>query len=508
MGGIGLLDLIAQGCQSLATTVAPSVQTLGIHMVLALATIMMVWFGVQEALASASGGPGFDMRRFISFFILITFAYSFVNFYNTAIPGIGTSLKGFIDGGTTNLVQIIGQDSYNTMTREIDAAAQNMGSSMPSILLSPYKSFVFFMVQMALCVASLLISAIVAYGVVASTIIGLLGPIFIPFLVFEKLDWLFWGWLKAYLGFSFYKVIAATTMNVLPFENLGAHPELEYMADGLTEEVIAALGHVDPEHLSVIGRTSVMAYKRTTKLLADIGRELGARFLVESSLRGENGRLRIISKLIRAHDQVQIWSASYDSEPGSVLDFQRELSGAIAEQVRLRLSPDLVVALGGRQTRHAEAYDLYLRGRYFWNQLSAPATRRAVEFFTRATELDPGYALAWSGLATAWASGPISGDAPPLQLWPRSREASAHAVAGGSGLAEVQTSLGMLKFWLDWDWCAAVSALRKALDLDPSYSQAQRLLGVALSHMGRSEEGQEAARRARELDPFDADRKS
>jgi len=215
MGGIGLLDLIAQGCQSLATTVAPSVQTLGIHMVLALATIMMVWFGVQEALASASGGPGFDMRRFISFFILMTFAYSFVNFYNTAIPGIGTSLKGFIDGGTANLVQIIGQDSYNTMTREIDAAAQNMGSSMPSILLSPYKSFVFFMVQMALCVASLLISAIVAYGVVASTIIGLLGPIFIPFLVFEKLDWLFWGWLKAYLGFSFYKVIAAATLNIL-----------------------------------------------------------------------------------------------------------------------------------------------------------------------------------------------------------------------------------------------------------------------------------------------------
>ncbi|MGA7635196.1 MAG: type IV secretion system protein [Terriglobales bacterium] len=184
-------------------------------MVLALATIMMVWFGVQEALASASGGPGFDMRRFISFFILITFAYSFVNFYNTAIPGIGTSLKGFIDGGTANLVEIIGQDSFNTMTAQIDGAAKNMGTAMPSVLLSPYKSFVFFMVQMALAVANALILAIVAYGIVASTIIGLLGPIFIPFLVFEKLDWLFWGWLKAYLGFSFYKVIAAATLNVL-----------------------------------------------------------------------------------------------------------------------------------------------------------------------------------------------------------------------------------------------------------------------------------------------------
>src|SRR5271154_6826848 len=116
---MSLFQYIAQACQSLAATAAPSITAMGVHMVLALATIMMVWFGVQEALASASGGPGFDMRRVISFFILITFAYSFVNFYNTAIPGIGTSLKGFIDGGTANLVQIIGQDSYNTMTREI-----------------------------------------------------------------------------------------------------------------------------------------------------------------------------------------------------------------------------------------------------------------------------------------------------------------------------------------------------------------------------------------------------
>src|ERR1700678_3926105 len=149
---MGVLNWITQGCDTLTSTVSPSVDALGLRICIALATIMMVWFGVQEALASASGGPGFDMRRFISFFILITFAYFFVNFYNTAIPGIGTSLKGFIDGGTANLVQIIGQDSYNTMTREIDAAAQNMGSSMPSVLLSPYKSFVFFMVQMALCV--------------------------------------------------------------------------------------------------------------------------------------------------------------------------------------------------------------------------------------------------------------------------------------------------------------------------------------------------------------------
>ena len=209
------LNFIAQGCQSLTATSAPSIQIIGIHMVLALATIMMVWFGVQEALASARGGPGFDMGRFFSFFLLITFAYVFVNYYTTPIPGIGMSLRGFIDDGSANLVQLIGQDSLNSMTRQIDIAAGTLGSSMPSVLLSPYKAFVFFAVQFCLAVANVIILAIVGYGVVAATIIGLLGPIFIPFLVIDKLDWLFWGWLKAYLGFSFYKVVAAATLSVL-----------------------------------------------------------------------------------------------------------------------------------------------------------------------------------------------------------------------------------------------------------------------------------------------------
>ena len=154
---------------------------------------------------------------------------------------------------------------------------------------------------------------------------------------------------------------------VLPFESFGASSDLEYLADGLTEEVIAALGQIEPKHISVIGRTTMMAYKRTTKSLSDIGRELGAAFLVESSVRAEDARLRITSKLIRAREQVQIWGESYDSEPASVLAFQRQLSTAIALEVRLHLSPERVGALAQRQTSHQEAYDFYLRGRYFWN---------------------------------------------------------------------------------------------------------------------------------------------
>lgn len=292
------------------------------------------------------------------------------------------------------------------------------------------------------------------------------------------------------------------TVAVLPFDNLSADPEREYLADGLTEEVIATLGQIDPGHLSVIGRTTMMAYKGAKKTLAEIGRELNAAYLVESSTRSEGGRLRITSNLIRVPDQVQIWSMSYDSEPSSLLEFQREISAAIGERVRLQLSPERLSAIARRQTRNAEAYDLYLRGRYFWNQLSPATTKHASEFFARATRLDPQYALAWSGLADAYTASPINGDAPPLTVWPLAREAAAHAVSAGPGLAESQTSSGFVKFWFDWDWPAAESAFRRAVDLDPHYPLAHRMLGIVLAHMGRHDEAQHAVRRARELDPL------
>jgi TolB-like protein/tetratricopeptide (TPR) repeat protein len=293
------------------------------------------------------------------------------------------------------------------------------------------------------------------------------------------------------------------TLAVLPFENLGADLDREYLADGLTEEVIAALGQVDPEHFGVIGRTSMMAYKRTTKSLTEIGAALGAEFLVESSLRAEGRRLRIMSRLIRARDQMQLWSASFDREPPSVLEFQRELSAAIAHQVGVRLSPDRMSALERRQPRHVEAYDLYLRGRYFWNQLSPLTTRRAIDFYIQAIALDPDYALAWSGLTMAYAGSPINGDAPPLQVWPRAREAAAHAVRTAPNLAETQIALGVLKFWLDWDWTGAEAACRRAVALDASSGLAHRMLGVVLSALARHEDALVAMRRARELDPFD-----
>ena len=212
--GFTLLNFIAAQCQSLTASTAPTIDAMGLRIVLSLATIMLVWFGIQEALASSRGGQGFDMARFLNFFILITFAYTFVLYYDSSIPGIGYSLKSFISDGTTDLANLIGHDATASMLQSIDASLQKSGPGM-AMFTAPYMIVAYLINQISLAVLAALISVIIAYGEIAAAIIGLLGPIFIPFLVIEKLEFLFWGWLKAFLSFSFYKVIAAATMSIL-----------------------------------------------------------------------------------------------------------------------------------------------------------------------------------------------------------------------------------------------------------------------------------------------------
>lgn len=289
---------------------------------------------------------------------------------------------------------------------------------------------------------------------------------------------------------------------VLPFVYLGGSAERDYIADGFTDEAIAALGQLDPSRLRVIGRTSVMRYKVGTISLAAIGEELGVTHVLEGSIRAEGSRCRVTTTLIRLPEQTQLWSGSYDSQPSDMLEFQRSLCAALADQIRLRLDPGRLAALERRRSPHADAYDLYLQGRHLWNRLTPETSRRAVECYRRATELDGGFALAWSGLADAYAASPITGDVPPLMVWPRAKEAVARALSATPSLAESQTSAGLLHYWLNWDWPAAESAYRAAIDLDPGYVLAPRMLGVALAYMGRHDEARTAMRRARELDPL------
>lgn len=210
-----LFTWITQACSSLTANVSPAVDTLGLHICLAMATVMLVWFGVQEALSSAQGGPGFNMGKFLSFFMLITFAYVMVRFYDSTIPGIGYSLRSFINGGAQELVDLIGTDSVSQLLSTLRQAEAQEGPGMMAALTSPYNAIIFALIQVLIATLSALISVIIAYGAIASTVVGLLGPIFIPFLVFDKLEFLFWGWLRAFLGFTFYKVIAAATLSVL-----------------------------------------------------------------------------------------------------------------------------------------------------------------------------------------------------------------------------------------------------------------------------------------------------
>jgi len=305
-----------------------------------------------------------------------------------------------------------------------------------------------------------------------------------------------WAWLGSGTGQSH------VTIAVLPFANLTGDADRQYLADGIAEETIASLGQVDPDHLSVIGRTSTMAYKDTRKSLTAIGDELNVDYLVESSLRTEGSRMRVTAKLIRVRDQVQVWSASYDREPTSMLGLQRELSTAIAEQIRIRLSPERLNALTRRQTQNADAYDLYLRGLNFANQRTPPTTRRAIEYFGRATAVDPDYALAWSGLSMAYAASPINGDAPPLEVWPLARETAERAVRADPNLAESQFAMGYVNWAFEWKWPAAEAAFRRAVALDPLYALAQQGLGHYLSQIGRNGEALLVMRRARQLDPL------
>jgi TolB-like protein/DNA-binding winged helix-turn-helix (wHTH) protein/Flp pilus assembly protein TadD len=291
---------------------------------------------------------------------------------------------------------------------------------------------------------------------------------------------------------------------VLPFENLGADPDRAYLADGLTEEIIAWLGQVDPERLTVVSRTSATLARREAKSLAEIGRELGADYLLESSIRTESGRVRITAKLIRARDQVQVWSQLYNRELTSMLGLQQELGAAIAEQIRFRLSPERSQALARREPRVAAAYDEYLRGLTFASQRTPATTRQAIAHYERATTLDPDYALAWAALSSAHSSSPVNSDVAPLDVRPPAREAARRAVHANPDLAEAQYALGYVNWLLEWDWPAAESAFRRAIDLDPRYAWALMSLGHLLSQSGRHSEALAAMRRARELDPQNA----
>jgi len=295
---------------------------------------------------------------------------------------------------------------------------------------------------------------------------------------------------------------APTSITVLPFENLSGNAELGYLASGLAEETSASLTQIDPDNLRVIGGISLRALATGAPSAAEIGRRLGVEYVVRSALQADGTRIRVNATLIRVAGNEQVWSKTLDRELDSLLELQRELSIAIAEQVRLTLSPDVAAAINRRQTRNPEAYRLYLQGRYAWGRLTPVGNRDALAFYRRAVEKDPDYALAWAGIAQALAVSQMTVDADPQRIADEARNAVAHAVQADPELAEVSYARGYVSFFLDWDPVSAEAAARRAVALDPNNAFAHMFLGVVLTQLGNHVESRDVMRRARELDPL------
>jgi TolB-like protein/DNA-binding winged helix-turn-helix (wHTH) protein/Tfp pilus assembly protein PilF len=292
---------------------------------------------------------------------------------------------------------------------------------------------------------------------------------------------------------------------VLPFENLTGDPAQEYLSDGLTEEMIAQLGHLDPEHLGVIARTSVMHYKRTTEGAGQIGRELGVQYVLEGSLRREGDRVRVTAQLVQMKDQTHIWSRQYDRELKSLLALQGEIAQETADEIQLRLGQGHKLWATERKLASPasyQTYDLYLKGRYFWNKRTKEGFQQAADYFQQSIASDPNYARAYAGLADTYALMSSWNFIPQTEAIPKARAATLRAMQLDDSLAEAHTSLALIAGNYDYDWQTAEKEYLRAIQLDPQYATAHQWYAECLAFQGRFSEALAESERARQLDPL------
>ena len=287
---------------------------------------------------------------------------------------------------------------------------------------------------------------------------------------------------------------------VLPFENLSRDPAEDYFTDGLTEEMIAQLGSLSPEQLGVIARTTSMAYKRTTKSVQQIGQELVADYVLESSVRRDGNHFRITVQLIRSRDQVHIWAQNYDRDIGGSIALQEEVARAIASQIEVKLGRDFS-GRPLRTRRDPEANEAYLRGRFFFNQFTPDGYRKAIDYFQQAIDRDANFAEAYAGLADSYRYLAVTDFLSPADALPKVFDAARRAVLLGDGLAESHEALAgaMLHTyrWLDFE-----KELQRAIALNPSFSDTYRNYAALLAAELRHAEAWKQINEAMRTDPL------
>ena len=309
----------------------------------------------------------------------------------------------------------------------------------------------------------------------------------------------------AYLGWR--RAHAARSSNsghvmlaVLPFENLSGSPNEDYFSDGLTEEIITQLGSLSPDHLGVIARTTSMAYKRTSKSAQQIARELGVDYILESSIRRDGDQVRISTQLIRTADQVHVWAHSYDRNISHSIALQEEVARAVAEQIRIKLSP-AYSGPSSPQPLDPQANEAYLRGRYFGNQFTVDGYGKAIAYFQQAIDRQASFAEAYSGLADSYYFLVVTDAMSPQDGESKAQDAAQQAVALGEGLAESHNAMGSVMLGL-WEWSRAETEFKRAIELNPSYSTEHRVYAALLVTLRRHNEAWEQINQAMRLDPL------
>jgi TolB-like protein/DNA-binding winged helix-turn-helix (wHTH) protein/Flp pilus assembly protein TadD len=292
------------------------------------------------------------------------------------------------------------------------------------------------------------------------------------------------------------------SLAVLPLESLSSDASQDYFADGMTDELISNLGQISA--LRVISRTSVMAYKHASKPLPQIARELNVDAVVEGTVLRSGDQVRITAQLIQASSDKHLWSQSYQGELRDTLALQSQVARAIADQIRINLNPQEQAALKTVKVVNPEAYESYLKGRYFWNKRTADGLKVALAYFNQAIEEDPKYARAYSGLADTYA---LLGDwqyavMTPKEALPKAKAAAIRALELDSALGEAHNSLAFCLDGFDWNFESAGEEFRRAIELNPGYATAHHWYAWHLSLLGHYDEAIAEMRKAKNLDPL------
>lgn len=285
---------------------------------------------------------------------------------------------------------------------------------------------------------------------------------------------------------------------VLPFVDLSPEKDQEYFCDGMAEELINALTKI--EKLQVASRTSSFQFKEKGYDIHDVGKKLKVKTVLEGSIRKAGNHLRITAQLVNVDGGYHLWSEKYDRKMEDIFAIQDEISLAIIDKLKLKLLKEEKATFIKRYTDDLEAYDLYLKGRFFWNRRYEGGLQKGLEYFHQTIKKDPSYAPAYAGIADSLSILGLFGWLPPKEVFPKAKATALKAIEIDDELAEAYTSLGWINMLYDWDWTAAEKALKRALEIDPNYAIGKLWYALYLLYMGRFEEATSTIMKALEID--------